>query len=274
MKNNQTAEFPVLPHGIYDSHVHLTDDAFEENLEEVIARAKENGIIGVIVPGDSIASSRAAIRLAEQYPDYIRAAVGIHPYDTRYYCDQIEKELIALSQNPYCVAIGEIGLDFRKDESDPSPPEVQREAFQSQMILTKKLGLPVIIHCRNAYSELISVVSGDEYKEIRGVVHCFSGTRDEALKLVESGWHIGFTGTLTFKNAPKIREAASAIPLERILVETDAPYLTPHPFRGRFPNEPVYVSYVALELAKCRQTSMEEVCRKTKENTKRLFNIK
>jgi len=260
-----------LPCGIIDSHAHLTEKIFQGNREEVIARAKTGGIKSIIVPGDSLESSRAALKISEEFPDFLRAGVGLHPYEARFYTDETEQELISLSSHKSCVAIGEIGLDFRKDGSDPSPPPLQREAFTRQLELARKLELPAIVHCRNAYSELISFLSLEKFRGMKGVVHCFSGTKEEALSLADLGWHIGFTGTLTFKNAGELREAASVLPLEKILIETDSPYLTPDPYRGLWPNEPVYVRLVAEMLSQCKNLLLETVCRATTENAIRLF---
>jgi TatD DNase family protein len=141
------------------------------------------------------------------------------------------------------------------------------------MALVRKKNLPVIIHCRNAYWELISLLSMKEQRGMRGVVHCFSSTKEEAMALVNMGWHLGFTGTITFKNAPHLREAAAAIPLKRILIETDAPYLTPHPYRGTFPNEPLYVRLIAETLAECKGVTLGKICQMTTENTIRLFRL-
>ncbi|MBN1900383.1 TatD family hydrolase [Candidatus Sumerlaeota bacterium] len=259
---------------IFDSHAHLADEAFEGIFDGVLERARSSGIAGVICPGDSIETSRKTILLAAEYPGFIYAAVGLHPYEAINYNDDIERELIFLSRETGCVAIGEIGLDFRKDGTDPSPRDVQRSAFSLQLKLSGSLDLPAIVHCRNAYPELIGILSQNEYKGIRGVVHCFSGTNEEAHALIELGWHIGFTGTLTFKNAAGLREAAASIPLEKILIETDAPYLTPHPYRGKFPNEPHYVRLVAETLSSCKGIPLEEVCRTTFNNTIGLFGIK
>ncbi len=266
-------EFPPLACGIIDSHAHLAEKVFEGRQGEVIARAKEGGLSLIIVPGDSLESSRAGLNLSEKFPDFLRAAAGLHPYEAKFYTDETEQELADLSRNPLCVAVGEIGLDFRKDGTDPSPHPVQREAFLKQLDLAQRLEKPAIIHCRNAYSELISFLSLGKFKGMKGVVHCFSGTRPEALALADLGWNIGFTGTLTFKNAGELREAASALPLKKILIETDSPYLAPHPWRGLWPNEPVYVRFVAETLSQCKSLPLETVCRATTQNAANLFGI-
>jgi len=266
-------ELHPLPCGIIDSHAHLTEKIFQGIRKDVIDRAKKGGLKAIIVPGDSLESSRAALELSEEFPDFLRAGVGLHPYEARFYTDETEQELAILSRHPLCVAIGEIGLDFRKDGSDPSPPPLQREAFARQMEMAQKLKMPAIIHCRNAYSELISFLSLEKYKGMKGVVHCFSGTRQDALALADLGWNIGFTGTLTFKNAAELREAAAALPLEKILIETDSPYLAPHPHRGLWPNEPVYVRLVAEMLSQCKNLPLETVCLATAENAIRLFGL-
>ncbi|MCX7000481.1 MAG: TatD family hydrolase [Candidatus Sumerlaeota bacterium] len=267
------ADIPPLPSPVYDSHAHLVDKVFDGIREEVIIRAGKIGLAGIIVPGDTLKASHEALQLTKRHPDFLRAAVGIHPYDARYYSDAAEQALATLASDPLIVAIGEIGLDHRKDGSDPSPHDVQREVFLRQMALAKKLNLPVIIHCRNAYRELIDILSGihEQAGDMSGVIHCFSGKKEDALRLIALGYHIGFTGTLTFTNAPDLRETAAALPLERILIETDSPYLTPHPFRGVRPNEPMYVRYVAEALAGCHGISLEEACLATFRNTEQLF---
>jgi TatD DNase family protein len=274
MKKSIIDNIRPLPHKIYDSHAHLTEESLKSILNEVISRAKKNDIAGILLPGDTLQSSRDVIELANTDPDFFRAAVGLHPYDAKFYNDEIEKELIELAKNSTCAAIGEIGLDFREDGSDPSPHDIQREAFKLQMRLGKKLDLPVIIHCRNAYPELISMLEQDEFRGMGGVVHCFSGVKEEAVSLCNLGWHIGFTGTVTFKNAPHLREAAASIPIEKILVETDCPYLTPHPYRGTRPNEPVYVRLVVETISESKNINLEEVCKITSENTRRLFGFR
>ena len=272
-KGMNISELSPLPFGIIDSHAHLTDKVFRKVEEDVILRAKKGGLKAVIVPGDSLEGSRAGLKLSEDFPDFLRAAVGLHPYEAKVYTDETEQELARLSRHPLCVAVGEIGLDFRTDGTDPSPPPLQRQAFLRQMDLAQKLDLPVIIHCRNAYSELISFLFLEKYRGMKGVVHCFSGTREEALALVEIGWHIGFTGTVTFMNAGVLREAAAALPLEKILIETDSPYLAPHPWRGLWPNEPVYVRLVAETLAQCKNLPLGKVCQPTTQNAASLFGL-
>jgi len=271
MKGMNMESLSPLPHHIIDTHAHLVDEAFDEIRGEVLQRAGKGGIAGVVLPGDTLESSRAAVALAGTDPRFFRAAVGLHPYDAKYYSDDVEKELKNLAADSVVTAIGEIGLDVRRDGSDPSPRDVQVDAFLRQMALARSLQLPVIIHCRNAYEDLLSLLRKEKQPDPAGVVHCFSGTRQQALSLVELGYHIGFTGNLTFKNAPDLREAAGALPLEKILIETDCPYLTPHPWRGHFPNEPVYVRQVALTLASSTGRPLEEVCRITTQTARRLF---
>lgn len=271
----RAADIPPLPSPAYDSHAHLADKVFDGIREDVIIRAGKTGLAGIIVPGDTLNASHSALKLTRRHPDFLRAAVGIHPYDARYYSDATEGALASLASDPLVVAIGEIGLDHRKDGSAPSPHDVQREVFLRQMALAKKLNLPVIIHCRNAYPELIDILSGihEQAGDTSGVIHCFSGKKEDALRLIALGYHIGFTGTLTFTNARDLRETAGALPLERILIETDSPYLTPHPFRGVRPNEPMFVRYVAETLSECRKLPLEVICHITHQNTRQLFKL-
>ena len=273
IKGLDISKLPPLASLIIDSHAHLAEKIFDGIRGEVIDRAKKGGLKAIIVPGDSLESSRSSIKLSEEFPDFLRPGVGLHPYEAGSYTDETERELAVLSRHPLCVAIGEIGLDFRKDGTDPSPHPLQRKAFARQMDLALKIDLPVIIHCRNAYSELISFLSLEKYTGMKGVAHCFSGTGEEAMALAHLGWHIGFTGTLTFKNAGALREAAAGLPLEKILIETDSPYLTPHPYRGLWPNEPVYVRLVAEMVSQCKNLPLETVCQTTTQNAIRLFGL-
>lgn len=273
MKKLDPENLEHLPHPIYDSHAHLAEESFDEILDDVIHRARETDVCGVIVPSDTIEASRAAVNLCLKYPDFMKAAVGLHPYDARFYTKDVESELTNLAKENCVCAIGETGLDFRPDGNDESPRDVQKESFEKQMHLALKLDMPIIIHCRNAYDELVSILSSSEYENLRGVVHCFSGSPEHAEFLVKKGWHIGFTGNVTFKNAPEIREAAEAVPLERILIETDCPYMTPHPFRGVRPNEPIYVRLMAKAIADCHDVTLEKICRETWNNTRRIFEL-
>lgn len=261
-----------LPYPIYDSHAHLADEAFDEMREEVIEHAEKSGIKGIVIPGDNLESSTAGVLLSEQYPGYLFAAVGVHPYDARFYDEKMEQSLKDLTRSKAVVAVGEIGLDYRTDVNDSSHREIQVDIFLKQLNMASQLQLPVIIHCRNAYEDLSDIL--DNYKKpIEGVVHCFSGMTSDVEPLVEMGMYIGFTGNITFKNAPEIREAASRVPLDRLLIETDSPYLTPHPYRGVRPNEPMYVRLVAETLSRVKKTSLEEICRRTTENCMELFGI-
>ncbi len=257
--------------GVYDSHAHLADDAFEGSRDLIIFRARQNGVLGIILPGDTLETSRKSLELARSWPDFLKAAVGLHPYDAKHYCDAVEIELRTLAADPLAVAIGEIGLDHRPAGDDPSPRDVQREAFLRQLSLSESLNLPAIIHCRNAYDEMISLLAERPARERPGVIHCFSGTAAQAEALAEMRYYIGFTGVITFRNAEETRRAARSVPRDRLLIETDCPYLSPHPVRGKFPNEPANVRYVADGLASCLGLPIEDLCRITSQNTIRLF---
>ena len=213
---------------LFDTHAHMDDVSFQEDRHELLSSLPGQGISLLMNPGCSYASSRNAISLAEQY-DYIYAAVGSHP-DV---ADEVDDALIAryrelCKQHPKVKAIGEIGLDYHYEDI---PRQIQKRAFRMQMALAAELDLPVIVHERDAHEDGLNIV--DEFPTVKGVFHCYSGSVEMAKELVKRGWYIGFTGVLTFKNARKAVEVASSIPLERIVLETDCPYMAPEPFRGK-----------------------------------------
>ena len=251
---------------LFDTHAHMDDTSFDTDRAELLASLPEKGIRLLMNPGCSAASSRNAIALAEQY-NYIYAAVGSHP-DV---ADEVDDALIAqyreLCKHPKVKAIGEIGLDYHYEDI---PRDIQKNAFRMQMALAAELDLPVIVHEREAHEDGMRIV--DEFPTVKGVFHCYSGSAEMAKELVRRGWYIGFTGVLTFKNARKSIEVAQRIPLERIVIETDCPYMAPVPFRGKR-NDPGLVCYMADKLAQIRDISPEEARRITLENGKRLYRI-
>ena len=252
---------------LFDTHAHLDDRAFEEDREALLAALPEQGLELVMNPGCSLASSRNVVKIAEAY-DYIYAAVGSHP-DV---ADEVNEAVIGeyrelCKRNPKVKAIGEIGLDYHYEDI---PREIQLKAFRMQMELARELKLPVIVHEREAHEDGMSVVR--EFPEVTGVFHCYSGSAEMARQLVDKGWYIGFTGVLTFKNARKAVEVASSIPLERIVLETDCPYMAPEPFRGKR-NDPGKLYRMAEKLAEIRDLSVEEIHRITLENGKKLYRI-
>lgn len=253
-----------------DTHCHLNFDAYEADRDEVIAQAASAGVTRIIVPAVDLQTSREAIALAEQYAG-VYAAVGIHPNNTATFTEADIVALRALLPHPKVVAIGEIGLDYHWDDS---PPAQQQLAFEAQLALATELGLPVIIHDREAHEDVFRTLAGWQAAdpERAGVLHSFSATAEDALQAVTMGFYLGFTGPITFKNAEETRRAAGIIPLERVLVETDAPYLTPIPYRGKR-NTPAYIPYIVERLATVRGITTDEMAQASTRNALRLFNL-
>ena len=252
---------------LFDTHAHMDDRSFDEDRQDLLAALPERGISLLMNPGCSYESSLNAIALSKQY-DYIYAAVGSHP-DV---ADEVDDALIAkyrelCKQNPKVKAIGEIGLDYHYEDI---PREIQKTAFRLQMELARELELPVIVHEREAHEDGLKIV--DEFPTVKGVFHCYSGSLEMAKELIKRGWYIGFTGVLTFKNARKAIEVAANIPLDRIVIETDCPYMAPVPFRGKR-NDPGLVCHMAEKLAEIRGITAGEAARLTLENGKRLYRI-
>ena len=252
---------------LFDTHAHMDDRAFDPDREALLAALPEQGIGLLMNPGCSLESSRNASALAAAY-DYIYAAAGSHP-DAADEVDEavLEEYRKLIAENPKIKAIGEIGLDYHYEDI---PRELQLKAFRMQMALARELGLPAIVHERDAHEDGMKIV--EEFPEVTGVFHCYSGSAEMAKWLVNRGWYIGFTGVLTFKNARKALEVASAIPLERIVLETDCPYMSPEPFRGKR-NDPGKLYRMAEKLAELRGMTVEEIHAITTENGKRLYRI-
>ena len=253
---------------LFDTHAHLDDERFDEDREQIIEQIKQDGISLIVNPGADMKSSRAAIKLAEKY-DFIYAAVGIHPHDVK---DITEADLIELEQmakHEKVVAIGEIGLDYYYDNS---PRELQMEYFIKQIELANKLSLPIIIHSRDASMETYEILK-EHKKDIGCVLHCFSQSLEMAELYLKIGCHLSFAGPLTFKKSSKLKEVARNIPLDKIFIETDSPYLTPEPYRGRR-NDPSKVRYVAEELSKLRAISVDKIAETTMNNAIEFFDIK
>ena len=252
---------------LFDTHAHMDDRAFDTDREALLAGLPEKGISLLMNPGCSLESSRNALALAREY-DYIYAAVGSHPDVADEVNEEVLEEYRKLCKlSPKVKAIGEIGLDYHYEDI---PRDIQLKAFRAQMGLAKELGLPVIVHEREAHADGMAVVK--EFPEVTGVFHCYSGSLEMAKELIGLGWYIGFTGVLTFKNARKAVEVASAIPLDRLVLETDCPYMAPEPFRGKR-NDPGKLYRMAERLAELRDLTVEEVEAITTENGKRLYRI-
>ena len=252
---------------LFDTHAHMDDHAFDVDRETLLADLPNQGIALVMNPGCSLESSRNVDALTRRY-DYIYGAVGSHPDVADEVNEAVLEEYRMLcKRNSKIKAIGEIGLDYHYEDI---PREIQLKAFRMQMELARELGLPVIVHEREAHEDGMKVV--DEFPEVKGVFHCYSGSAEMAKELIKRGWYIGFTGVLTFKNARKAVEVASSIPLDRIVIETDCPYMAPEPFRGKR-NDPGKIYRMAEKLAEIRGLSVEEIHRITTENGKKLYRI-
>lgn len=253
--------------GLFDTHAHYDARQFDPDRDQMLAALPGHGVELVVNPGCDLASSRRAVELARCYP-FVYAAVGIHPEECGDWEEAQLDELRLLAALPRVVAVGEIGLDYYWEENPPR--ELQRRVFRAQMALARELGLPVIVHDREAHGDSMAIVR--EFPEVRGVFHCFSGSAEMARELVGLGWMISFTGVLTYKNARKAVEAAQAVPLDHIMIETDSPYMAPIPHRGER-NHSGYVCHVCERLAELKGITADECSTITQGNGRRLFHI-
>ncbi len=254
---------------LIDSHCHLNFNKFDDDRVEVIGRAQAEGIAAFINPGTSLADSRQVVTLAEETPP-LYAAVGVHPNDAAGVDPSVLADLRVLAQHPQAVAIGEIGLDYYWDEA---PRPVQRRVFEQQLALALDLNLPVIIHQRESAADTMDVLRNWGREQHPGLVlHSFSGDQAMADEAIELGFHIGISGPVTFKNARDLPGIVASIPADRLLVETDAPFLSPHPFRGKR-NEPARVKMVAEKVAELQNVSFEAMSRQLTRNTVELFRL-
>ena len=252
---------------LFDTHAHMDDQAFAEDRADLLNGFRSQGVGLVMNPGCSLESSRNVDRLTREY-DFLYGAVGSHPDVADEVNETVLEEYRMLcKQNPKIRAIGEIGLDYHYEDI---PREIQQKAFRMQMELARELNLPVIVHERDAHEDGMKIV--EEFPDVTGVFHCYSGSYEMAKWLIARGWYIGFTGVLTFKNARKAIEVASQIPLDRIVLETDCPYMSPEPFRGKR-NDPGKIYRMAERLAEIRGLPLEEIHRITMENGKNLYRI-
>lgn len=251
---------------LFDTHAHLDDRAFDCDREALISGLREKGIALVMNPGCSLESSKNAVALAKKYP-FLYAAVGSHPDAA----DEVDEAVLEgyrlLCREEKVKAIGEIGLDYHYEDI---PREIQKKAFRMQMALAQEVGLPVIIHQREALADCLEILG--DFPQVKGVFHCFSGSAQTARELTAQGWYVGFTGVLTFKNARKALEAAQAVPRDRIVLETDCPYMAPEPYRGRR-NDPGYLYRMAEVLGELLEITPEEAQELTLQNGKRLYGI-
>ena len=251
---------------IFETHAHLNDPAFDEDRESLILGLPQKGIEAVMNVGCCLESSHDCIALAEKYP-FLYASVGSHPDSADEVNEAVIEKYRQMASHPKVKAIGEIGLDYYYETI---PREIQQKAFRMQMELAKELKMPVIVHERNAHDDGMRIVK--EFPGVTGVFHCYSGSAEMARQLVNMGWYIGFTGVLTFKNARKAVETAESIPLDRIVLETDCPFMAPEPFRGKR-NDPGYLYRMAERLAEIRGISVEEVHAVTTDNAKKLYRL-
>ena len=253
---------------LFDTHVHLNDKKCADDLMEVIDRAKNEGVKYMLVVGYDQVSNQRAIELAEKY-EFIYAAVGWHPVDAIYLTDELFDQLKEQLNHSKVVAVGECGLDYHWDTS---PVDIQKEVFVKQIQLAKEINKPLIIHTRESIQDTYDILKENNVDVIGGVMHCYSGSIEMARSFINLNFKISLGGPVTFKNGRRAQEVATHIPLEDLLIETDAPYLTPHPYRGTR-NEPAYVSMVAKKIAELKNISYEKVAKQTTFNACQLFNI-
>ena len=251
----------------FDTHAHYDSGAFDQDRDAVLSALPGRGIVLALCPGCDMDSSRKCVQLADRYP-HIYAAVGVHPHDARHVPSGWLAGLDALSHHPKVKAIGEIGLDYHYNYS---PKDVQQDVFRAQMALAFLRNMPVIVHDREAHRDCLEIVGS--YPGVAGVYHCYSGSLEDAKILVGMGWMLSFTGAVTFKDARRALEVIKWLPMDRIMIETDAPYLTPEPWRGKR-NDSGYVHRVAEVIAEVKQKTVEQVAAATMENGKRFINIR
>ena len=250
---------------IIDTHTHIYDKQFENDFDDVMKRI-EDELEGIVSIGFDLESSLKSIELANRY-SFVNAVIGVHPVDIKKYNDKVEKELerLALTEKKV-VAIGEIGLDYHWMED---PKDVQIAGFRKQMELAERVKKPVVIHTREALQDTLDVLK--DYRNVEGILHCYPGSLEAAKPFLDR-YYLGIGGTLTFKNNKKTKELVKELPLEKIVLETDCPYLTPVPFRGKR-NEPIYTKYVAEEVARIKEISVEQVIKVTTENAKKIYGM-
>lgn len=252
--------------GIFDSHAHYNDERFDEDREAVLASLPDQGVCGIINCGCNVETSQISLQYAEKYP-YIFAAAGFHPEQADEYTEDGMNKIREMLKHPKMVAVGEIGLDYYWPEPDR---QIQKDVFEKQLALAKELDLPVIIHSRDAAEDTIQILK--KYPGIRGVVHCFSGSAEIAEIYLKMGFYIGFTGVLTFQNNRRSVEACKVIPIDRLLLETDCPYMAPVPHRGKRCWSPL-IAHTAERMAEIKEVPVQKMIDTARENTCRLFQI-
>ena len=251
-----------------DSHAHLTLEHFDPDRDDVIARARQAGVVRLVTVSSFIGDAEACAALAARH-DFIHFTAGVHPHEAKSFTPEVVEGIRRAAGRPKAAAIGEIGLDYHYDFS---PREAQRRAFRDQIVLARNLKLPIVIHTREAWGDTLLILDDERAREVGGVFHCFSGGKEEAKRCLDLGFYLSFAGPVTFKNASEVAEAAAYAPLDRILCETDSPYLTPHPFRGKR-NEPARVVLVAARVAALKGMAPEAVGEATTRNLEAVFRL-
>jgi len=254
---------------LIDSHAHLDMPDFDRDLEQVIQRARESGVEYIFAVGTEKKDWKRVLEIAGSHPS-IYAILGVHPHRAKEIDDQTYPKLRELCRNGKVKAYGEIGLDFFRNVS---PRDIQLKRFREQIGFAKELGLPIVVHDREAHQETLEILKSEEAEECAGIIHCFSGNYEMAKACMDMGFYISIPGSITFKNAEEFRQIVKRIPLESLLVETDAPFLTPEPFRGKR-NEPSYVRYTAQKVAEIKKISFEKVADVTTENALRVYRLR
>lgn len=253
---------------LIDTHAHLQDEELINDVDDILQRAREAGIESIVCVGYDYESSRQAVDISRKYNE-VYAVVGVHPQDAATFNDEVMAELYKMAKEPKVVAIGEIGLDFYRD---PCPRDLQKEAFIAQIKLAQELYMPVVIHDRDAHQEVMDIIKKEKAGKNEGIMHCYSGNLPLAIEMMQQGFYISFAGPLTFKNSKKAVEVAAKVTLDRLLVETDCPYLSPEPLRGKR-NEPANVIHTAKKLAELRKKTFEEIAYLTSRNARRVYRI-
>jgi len=253
---------------LIDTHAHLDDTRFDGDRDAMIARAREAGVEHFVTIGCDLTTSRAAVELADRYP-FIYATVGVHPHEAKQIGDSWYDDLRRLAQHKKVVAYGEIGLDYHYNHS---PPKLQRERFREQITLARELRLPIVVHTREAQDDTIAILKEENAADVGGVFHCFSGDARLAKNALDLGFLLSFSGVITFQNATMLRDIVKTVPMDRILVETDSPYLTPAPHRGKR-NEPAHVRLVAEKIAAIQGMTADQIAELTSQNARRVFKI-
>lgn len=253
---------------LFDSHAHYNDERFSQDVYDVLGSMKKNNVGYIMNACSSMEEIPYILKLSENF-DFLYASVGVHPHEVHNMTEADIEKLAELSKHEKVKAIGEIGLDYFYDNS---PRDVQRAWFARQIELAKEVNLPIIIHDRDAHKDTMDILKAHNAKVLRGVFHCYSGSAEMAKEVLDMGLYIAFGGSVTFKNAKKVQEAAAVVPLDKILIETDCPYLTPEPHRGKR-NSSLYIHYVAQKLSEIKGVSVEEIEKVTCENAKKCFSI-